>query len=324
MSDSQTFRTECILPESEYKITRTAPILSLGSCFSENIGSRLNDYLFPIQVNPFGILYHPLSILNALQAINDNKRYTASDLVEHDGKFHSFDHHGSFSSSDGSRIINTINHSISTTEKQKGKTAWVLLTLGTSHFFRHKASGKVVANCHKIPNSEFLRERLAQRDLEKCLTQIAELLETWNPELQILWTVSPVRHLRDGLVENNFSKAQLRTAIGELVETRNRNHYFPSYEILMDDLRDYRFYSNDMMHPSLEAKAYLFDKLAKTFLPAEARKSFHQLSKFKKAAEHRILDSTKKTAFFDQMRRKIQAFESQTGLDASKYLNRFS
>lgn len=284
MSD---FRTVLPLQQSSISIDYQSPILCIGSCFTENIGHRLIDFKFPTLLNPFGILYNPLSIKNSLDLLLANKTYTEEDLFFHQDLWHSFDHHGAFSNPDQSGILENINTHLKSARLFLKKTKILILTFGTSNVFIQKSTEKVVANCHKVPNTEFEKRRCSIQEIIAALTPVLEKLKAVNPDLEIIFTVSPVRHLKDGLLENQRSKATLLLAIEALTQQLSFIHYFPAYELVLDDLRDYRFFEKDMAHPNELAIEYIWKAFQTAYFSDSTRSILKQVKKVVQASLHR-------------------------------------
>lgn len=269
-----------------YKITHETRILNIGSCFSENIGQRLANYKFRITINPHGILFNPISIATSLTQLIENKQFRESDIFYHNHRWQSFDHHGHFAKADKNDCLNTINQSINQAYKQIQKLDYLILTFGTANVFEYIQTGRVVANCHKISNSEFLRKRLIINEIISAYKPIFKQLKSINPQLNIILTVSPVRYIRDGLVENQRSKAILLLAIDELVRCFDFVEYFPAYELVIDDLRDYRFYNEDMIHPSKVAIDYVWEYFTERYFDNKTMELNSKINKIGQAKKH--------------------------------------
>ncbi len=252
------FRT--ILPpfRSNTSIAHSDRVLCIGSCFAEQMGGRLERLKFPTLVNPFGIVFNPASIATSLERLLSNQPFMEADLVENQGLWHSFDHHGRFSHPDKSTALERINQVFTAAIAFLKNTNRLVVTLGTAHVFVLKKTVKVVANCHKIPAGDFERRRLKVEEIVAALVPIFEKLKAELPNLEIIVTVSPVRHLRDGLSENQRSKATLLLSLDEIDKRLPYVQYFPAYELLLDDLRDYRFYAEDLAHPNQLATDYIW------------------------------------------------------------------
>jgi hypothetical protein len=281
------FRTSIPKVSYPFGFSHTLPILCLGSCFAENISQRLADHKFSTLVNPFGILYNPHSIGIALEYLIKGHSFSEKDLFSANGLWHSFDHHGHFSKPDPSAAIRNINKKIQEGSIFLKGTKRLVLTFGTSNVFIYKKTQQIVANCHKVPNQEFERTALSVEDILEKLQPVFQQLKSANPDLEILLTVSPVRHIRDGLIENQRSKARLVLVCEQLCKAFDFTHYFPSYEILMDDLRDYRFYAADMIHPDEVAIDYIWKYFSQCFFKEETIDLNSKISKIVNASWHR-------------------------------------
>ena len=320
------FRTELQLKKSNFEITHPNKLLSIGSCFSENIGERLLNYKFSIMVNPYGILFNPISIAHSLQQIIDNQEFSESDIFYHNHRWQSFYHHGRFANVDKESCLSDINTSISQANQYIQHLDYLILTLGTANVFEHKQSNQIVANCHKIPNNEFERKRLSINEITTAFEPIFNQLKTINPNLKIIFTVSPVRHIRDGLVENQRSKATLLLAVDELVKRYDFVSYFPAYELVLDDLRDYRFFKEDMIHPSKLAIDYVWDYFSETYFSEKTNELNHQMDKIIQAKNHRPFDENSENhqKFIQNQIQKIYQLKKQFAfLNFEKELNWF-
>jgi len=234
-------------------------IVLLGSCFSENIGNKLNYFQFQTLQNPYGILFQPKAIEQLITNAINEKEYTDADLFLHNEQWHCFEAHSSLSATEKNMLLSNLNTATKTTLKQLKKASHIIITLGTAWVYRLIKTDNLVANCHKVPQKKFLKELLSITDISESLAAINALIKSVNKNVSIIYTVSPVRHLKDGFIENQLSKAHLLSAIHSIVEPRKNTFYFPSYEIMMDELRDYRFYKEDMIHPNNIAIDYIWE-----------------------------------------------------------------
>lgn len=276
------------VPRSPQPITHHDGLLMMGSCFSEHIGQRLHDLRFNIARNPFGIVFNPRSMALALERILDRHPFTEADLVENQGLWHAWEAHGSCSSADPQEILNFLNTKLQSWYNALQQASWLMLTFGSAYVYKHKAQNRYVANCHKIPQASFSKELLSAPEIIAGFRLLHERLSAINPRLQILYTVSPVKHLRDGLVENSLSKAILIQSAYELSRETN-GHYFPAYELVTDDLRDYRFYEPDMAHPNVQAIDYVWQKFSDAYFTNDTRDLNKQLQEINRARNHRLL-----------------------------------
>lgn len=252
--------------------------LVLGSCFAQHIGGHLLNGKMDIEVNPFGVIYNPLSIVRALT----NYPVHEDELVPHNGLWHCMLRHGSFSGPEPQAVLSATN----AFDPQHMQFDYIIITLGTTGVYSYK--GEVVANCHKIPEAEFTRSALTAQQTVDALLGIRAMY----PHSKIIYTLSPIRHIKDGLQQNALSKATLRLAIHTVVDQDPDAHYFPAYEIMMDELRDYRFYEPDMVHPSAVAVEYIIDTFCKNYLDKNSQTLLCQAHKLRDALNHRPLSAT--------------------------------
>ncbi len=252
-------------------INYNSKILLLGSCFSENIGDRLAYFKFQSIQNPFGILFHPKAIKNLIKNAIYSKEYTGNDLIFQNERWHCFDAHSSLSSENKGELLESLNTSIKVTNKKLKEATHIIITLGTSWTYKFIETDTTVANCHKVPQKKFLKKILTIHKVSETLEEIISLIKSINTNTTILFTVSPVRHLKDGFIENQRSKSHLISGIHQVLKQPYVS-YFPSYEIMMDELRDYRFYAEDMLHPNKTAINYIWNKFCKLgFLPIQKK-----------------------------------------------------
>lgn len=283
----QHFRTEVPVQESPAKFSYHTRMLFMGSCFTEHMGKRLWDYKFRINLNPFGIVFNPLSIHQHIQLLLKDGMYKPEDLFYHQDLWHSFQHHSRFSGPDPILTAKRINDALIAAREDLLRSNWLVITLGSAWVYEHLASGQVVANNHKLPDSEFKRYMLdADKIIDTLGTTILQLRKH-NAKLQVLLSVSPVRHLKDGAMGNQLSKATLLVAAHKIAAQAEYVHYFPAYEIMMDDLRDYRFYEADMVHPSGVAIDYIWDKFQKAYVDRRVYPIMQQVEEIRLALSHR-------------------------------------
>lgn len=308
------FQTEVQLPDFRWKTGYRKKNVFMGSCFTENVGQRLENANFQVDINPFGILYNPESVANGLDILLNNKIFSESDLVEHNGLWHSFSHHGKFSAADSDEVLSRINERISTSSAFLKTADFLFITFGTAWVYRHCESKHVVSNCHKIPAREFVRERLSVEQIVDRYKKLLSLIWAVNPELRVVFTVSPIRHWKDGAIENQRSKATLLLAVDQLQqEFKSRCAYFPSYEIVMDELRDYRFYAADMLHMSEVAVDYIYDKFQQALVEEESKKIAEKVLKIRSAVQHKPFNTNTEVfvKFLEQSLQKTLDLEKQ-------------
>jgi hypothetical protein len=275
-----------IIP-SAHKIEHSDGVLMVGSCFSESIGEKLVGLKFNVDLNPFGILFNPSSIKICLERLLSGKTFTRDELIEHDYVWHSFLHHSRFSSLSAETTLLGINERLAFSSSFLRKAKFLFITFGTAWVYVYKKTGQVVANCHKIPASAFDRILLTPEDIVTGYQSLIPILKQANPELQIIFTVSPVRHLKDTAAGNNLSKSTLILAIHRLCQ-QGLASYFPAYEIMIDELRDYRFYAEDAIHPSQAAVDYIFEKFSATYFAEHTQKLNKALMEIQAAVNHKI------------------------------------
>ncbi|MBR3829651.1 MAG: GSCFA domain-containing protein [Muribaculaceae bacterium] len=248
-------------------ISHRQGVMMLGSCFSDNIGLRLRQACFDVDINPFGILYNPASIACGIGAILKCRQYSIDDLFQEkgDNRWHSFSHHSEYSSVDSQLMLEKINQRVCEANKMLQRASTLIVTFGTAWVYKYAPTGKVVANCHKLPASMFERSMMSIDEIVAMWKDVIADVKAINQSIQVIFTVSPIRHLRDGAHENQLSKSTLLLAINQLVRECEDVKYFPAYEIMNDDLRDYRFYASDMTHPSEVAVDYIYDIFSQSF-----------------------------------------------------------
>ena len=249
---------------SKNQIDYHANVLLFGSCFSENIGKKLEYFKFKSLQNPFGILFHPKAIETLISNAVKGKLYSEDDVFFQNEQWHCFEAHSKLSHTSKAHLINQLNNQIELTASELKKASHVIITLGTAWVYRDLKTDSIVANCHKVPQKQFVKELLSVEQISDTLKNILHLIHVMNPNASVIFTVSPVRHLKDGFVENTQSKAHLISAIHEV--TINQSFYFPAFEIMMDELRDYRFYGEDMIHPSQLAINYIWETFKKVWI----------------------------------------------------------
>jgi len=275
------FQTKIEIPVSDIKISFKDHIMTLGSCFAENIGRKMEDVYFDTDINPFGVLFNPVSIRNSIELLLQNRTFTIDDIFEYKSMWQSFSHSSLFTDSTSEDCLKKINYRLNSASEFLKSTKVILITFGTAWVFEDKKSGRVVSNCHKLPANEFTRRRLTVDEIVDDYKILIQKVQAVSPNLQIIFSVSPIRHWKDGAHENNISKSTLLLAIDELQKENEKIHYFPAYEIQMDELRDYRFYAADMLHPSDVAIDYIWKRFSDTYFTSqtvELKKRLEQLN----------------------------------------------
>lgn len=278
-------RTEIDITPLSEQIEYSNRIFTIGSCFAQSIGEKLERAKFRTTINPTGTLFNPLSICNTIERLCEHRTINSEELREGDLGWYHYDFHSSLNGATPEETTTKINTAIEQGGAALKAAEWVIITLGTAWIYEITDSRQVVANCHKEPARNFTRRRAS---LNEIVERLNDTIERYLSDKNIILTLSPIRHIADGLSENNLSKSTLRLAIEEVV-TRNPQHrfYLPAYEILIDDLRDYRFYSDDMVHPSDVAVTYIWDKFCEAALSPHTKELLTKVMKIVKAAEHR-------------------------------------
>ena len=290
------FRTTVKTGENRSWLHHSDNVVLLGSCFSESIGSRMQGAFIHATINPFGTLYNPMSIARGVDRLIANEPIAGKDLFMQGGVWNSYDFHSRHSLPDKQVTIDHMNKCIEEGHKALKEAQLLTVTLGTSLIYRLKATGEVVANCHKVPQHEFDRKMASVNDMAQVLDAMLAKLHEFNPELHIIMTVSPIRHIADGLDTNSLSKAALRIAIHEAIsQHRDYCDYFPAYEIMLDDLRDYRFYGSDMVHPSDVAVEYIWQVFQGAYLDDRSALAVARCERVHKRIQHRPMSANRET-----------------------------
>ena len=273
------------------KIAHADKVLLIGSCFAESIGGKLKENKFTTLVNPNGILFNPFSIATAISSYIKNESNPKPGI--NNNLYFSFNHHGSFSSASEEELTNKINSATKEAHLFLKEAKFLIITFGSAFAYRHVATNQIVANCHKLPQKDFKKELLSADVIVLEYNSLIKSLKEFNPKLNIIFTVSPVKYLRDGVIENNLSKAILIQSVHQLLTpnsefpTTNYSTYFPAYELVNDDLRDYRFYKEDMAHPNEQAINYVWEKFSDTYFNEETNKLVERITEITQASLHR-------------------------------------
>lgn len=283
------FTTPVKIPLAQVEITYLNSVMTLGSCFAENVGGKLRSAFFLTDTNPFGVLFNPISIANSLELLIGRKAFEINDLFENKGMWQSFSHSSQFSTTNPEDCLLRINNRFKAACDFLEQTDFLLITFGTAWVFENVKSGNVVSNCHKLPASDFVRRKLSVEEIFICYKTLIDKLQTLFPNVHVIFSVSPIRHLKDGLHENNLSKSTLFLAIDAIQNECKQVNYFPAYEIQMDELRDYRFYGADMIHPSEVAVDYIWKHFSETYFSADTQALKHRLEQLSADLSHRPL-----------------------------------
>ncbi|MBC7641423.1 MAG: GSCFA domain-containing protein, partial [Flavobacterium sp.] len=274
------FRTQISIPKSNFPIDYNSKIMSLGSCFAENISEKLDYFKFQNIVNPFGIIFNAISIERIIQRIVDQELFTENDIFYHNELWHCSEVHSSLSHPDKEQFIQNLNEILKLSHSQITKLSHFIITYGTSWVYRNLETNNIVANCHKLPQKYFKKELLTLAKTEKSIENTISLIHSINKNVKFVLTVSPVRHIKDGFVENNVSKSVLLQTIYILLQTEHYKlniEYFCSYEIILDELRDYRFYKPDMLHPNEIAVNYVWLKFVESSISSASFFTMNQV-----------------------------------------------
>ncbi len=290
------FRTTVKTGENRSWLHHSDNVVLLGSCFSDNIGAKMQGALINATINPMGTLYNPMSIAGSVQRLIKGEPIAGQTLFMQGGVWNSFDFHSRYSLPDKQATIDRMNQRIEMGHNALLQAQLLTVTLGTAMIYRLRSTGEVVANCHKVPQHEFARKMASVPEMVQELDTMLTALHTFNPKLHIIFTVSPIRHIADGLDTNSLSKASLRVAIHEAI-SRHREYcdYFPAYEIMLDDLRDYRFYASDMVHPSDVAVEYIWQAFQATYLDDRSALAVARCERIHKRLQHRPMSANHET-----------------------------
>jgi len=281
------FTTKIPIQKSNLSIDYASKIVLLGSCFAENMGEKFEYFKFQTTINPFGIIFNPVSLCRIIERSVQKNYFTENDIFFHNELWHCFDVHSELSNSDKDAFLESLNDLINSTNKQLNDSTHIIITLGTSWVYRNIETNEIVANCHKVPQKQFTKELLSIETIVQSLESILFHVSILNPNCNFIFTVSPVRHIKDGFVENTLSKAHLIAGIhNSKLETRN-SQYFPAYEIMMDELRDYRFYTEDMLHPNQIAIDYIWIKFFENYISESEFGLMNQICEIQRALKHR-------------------------------------
>ena len=306
------FRT-VIKPEKySFRINYDSKMMFLGSCFSENIGENLESLRFDIDINPFGILYNPVSIKKSVDLLTHEIYFSEENLFLHNEQWHSFFHHSKFSDIDKNVALEKINSRIKISSDNLRNAEFLFITFGTAWVYESIETQDIVSNCHKLPANKFKRRLLNPDEITIEYFQLINSLQNYNPDIKIIFTVSPIRHLKDGFSQNQLSKSILHIAINQIQDHYANCFYFPAYEIMNDDLRDYRFYTPDMLHPNETAINYLLDFFENSFFEEDTSLLKNEISKVLKAYNHRpfSLETNQFKEFAKKNISKIERIES--------------
>ena len=316
------FTTKIPIQKSSFPIDYDSKVMLLGSCFAENMGKKFDYFKFQATTNPFGIIFNAVSLEKLIRRAVENRTFTENDIFFHNELWHCFEVHSELSNPDKNTFLNSLNSLIDATHQQLNDLTHIIITLGTSWVYRNIETNEIVANCHKVPQKQFTKELLSINQTEESLKSIVSLVHSINPNCNFIFTVSPVRHVKDGFVENSLSKAHLVSAIHSVLnqkfstslELTNQNYiYFPSYEIMMDELRDYRFYAEDMLHPNQTAIDYIWIKFFENYISESEFGLMNEICSIQKGLQHRPFNPNTENhqKFLNQLDLRMKTIQNQ-------------
>ncbi|WP_339700014.1 GSCFA domain-containing protein [uncultured Roseivirga sp.] len=281
------FRTELNPKTSSHKIQLSNPLISIGSCFADNIGKKLSQHKFKVEKNPFGVIFNPLSIFELVETAFNEERLSEDSYLVRDGIHFNYKVHSELHGKSQEKLELQINHKRNLLSKALRKPTTIIITLGTAWVYEEKKTQMLVANCHKIPSKQFNKRLLSSEEVSSAFMLLKEQLHAENPDLKFILTVSPIRHVKDTLELNMVSKSILRLACHQISTYADDVDYFPAYELLMDDLRDYRFYEKDMLHPNQLAQEYIWGKFMDVYFDKETKAFIKNWSEIRSAMKHK-------------------------------------
>lgn len=305
--------TQIPIRKSDRPIDYDSKIVSLGSCFAENMADKFDYFKFQTTTNPFGIIFNPISIEKLLKRSIDRHFFTEKDIFFHNECWHCFDVHSDLSSANQTAFLSSLNNAVETLQTKIKEATHIIFTYGTSWIYKTNEENRIVANCHKVPQNQFSKELLTGEKIAESIQQTIFLIRKVNPSATIVFTISPVRHIKDGFVENQRSKSHLFAALHQVLDSNSTNtHYFPSYEIMMDELRDYRFYADDMLHPSSLAIDYIWERFSQSYISTDSISIMNTIDSIQKGLAHRAFkpDTEQHQKFLKQLQEKIKSVQN--------------
>lgn len=310
------FRTQIPISKSNNPIDYNSKILSVGSCFAENMAEKFDYFKFQNETNPFGIIFNPVSIEKLFGRVCKEQLFTEKDVFFYNERWHSFEVHSDLSNADRQELLETLNKAVTETNKKIKEATHIIITFGTSWIYRNIESTEIAANCHKVPQKQFSKELLSVEVIQKSIQNTIDLIQTLNPNINFIFTISPVRHIKDGFVENQLSKSHLFTALHSALNTEHlklNTEYFPSYEIMMDELRDYRFYKEDMLHPNQIAIDYIWKLFSENYISQESISTMQEVDEIQKSLRHRSFnpESEQHQKFLAKLQQKMNLLEEK-------------
>lgn len=307
------FTTKVPIAKSNSPIDYSSQIVAMGSCFAENMGEKFNFYKFQNTTNPFGIIFNPVSIEKILERAIHLNYFTETDLFFHNELWNCYEVHSDLSQPNKEAMLSNLNRLLTELNSKLAAATHLFITYGTSWVYQLKSNGVVVANCHKVAQDQFEKVILSVTEIENAIQNSIDLIKKINPKCQVIFTVSPVRHIKDGFVENQRSKANLISAMHTSIFQQPTSSYFPSYEIVMDELRDYRFYAQDLLHPNAVAIDYMWERFCESNITEAAQQVMQEVESIQKGMAHRPFhpDSTSHSKFLQKLKEKSAQLEAQ-------------
>ena len=308
------FTTKIPIQKYNHPITFDSKIMLLGSCFTENMGEKFAYFKFQTTTNPFGIIFNAVSLEKLIRRTVENRTFTENDIFYHNELWHCYEVHSELSHPDKAIFLSNLNSIVELTHRHISSLTHCIITLGTSWVYRNNETNEIVANCHKVPQKNFTKELLSISQTEKSLKSIVSLVHSVNPNCNFIFTVSPVRHIKDGFVENTLSKAHLVAAVHKTIPHHpSPITYFPAYEIIMDELRDYRFYAEDMLHPSQTAIDYIWIQFFENYISESEFGLMNQICEVQRALQHRPFNPNTEShlRFLEQLNLKIEQIKEK-------------
>ena len=316
------FTTKIPVQKSAFPIDHDSKVMLLGSCFAENMGEKFDYFKFQASTNPFGIIFNPVSLKKIIERSIQKNYFTENDIFFHNELWHCFEVHSELSNPDKDAFLESLNDLINSTNKLLNESTHIIITLGTSWVYRNIETNEIVANCHKVSQKQFAKELLPIETIVQSLESILFHVSILNPNCKFIFTVSPVRHVKDGFTENTLSKAHLIAAIHSVLNqkfstslelTTQNNIYFPAYEIMMDELRDYRFYAEDMLHPNQTAIDYIWIQFFENYVSESVFGLMNEICSIQKGLQHRPFNPNTEShqKFLNQLDLKIKAIKNQ-------------
>ena len=306
-------QTQLVLKPESNQIDYTSKVLLLGSCFTENIGEKLNYFKFRNAQNPFGVVFHPLAIETLVSRALEEQVFTEKDIFFYNDQWHCFEVHSLLSRLEKDEFLQVLNKQLTVLREYLISASHIIFTYGTAWAYRHGETKTLVANCHKVSQSKFTKELLSIEEISASIAKTVSRIQAVNPKVVIIGTISPVRHLKDGFVENMRSKAHLIAALHQAMEKQTNMFYFASYELIMDELRDYRFYGEDLLHPNSTAIAIIWERFKTVWIASETEMIQNEIDSIQKGMQHKPFfpESTSHREFQKTLQQKIAALQKK-------------